>query len=43
MTKKEAIKALEKEPCEDCVRREASIPKEWQDWERILNTREVDF
>ena len=31
MTKKEAIKALEKEPCEDCVRREASIPKEWRD------------
>lgn len=26
-----AIEALEKEPCEDCVSREASIPKEWQD------------
>lgn len=27
----ECIKALEQQPCEDCVSREPSIPKEWQD------------
>lgn len=26
-----AIKSLEQEPCEDCVSRTPSIPKEWQD------------
>lgn len=26
-----AIKALEQEPCEDCISRTPSIPKEWQD------------
>jgi len=26
-----AIKALEKEPCEDCVKRKTSIPEEWKD------------
>lgn len=26
-----ARKALEKEPCEDCINRTPSIPKEWQD------------
>lgn len=26
-----AIKAIEQEPCEDCVSRKASIPEEWQD------------
>ena len=30
MTRKEGM-TLEKEPCEDCVRRETSIPQEWED------------